>query len=253
MKKYVIISKNKIPTTRDNYLGIELEFISKLNQDEMINLFIENDLEEYVQLVDDCSIDVEGNYHYSHELRVLVKENQMAKVVKKICKLLANNSTVNSSCGLHVHLDMRNKDAKQAYANLFALQPVLFAMCPVSRIESSYCNFTHDYQAWNGRYSGDRFVGVNRESYNRHKTFEIRIHSGTLNATKIINWVNVLLKVTKTKAFDNLDHNVALIKDLKVAKKIFNLKGKLYNYMKRRINRFSEGHSNNDRPTTKAA
>lgn len=42
------------------------------------------------------------------------------------------------------------------------------------------------------RLFGSRYMKVNLEAYSRHRTVEFRQHSGTINFTKIENWVRFL-------------------------------------------------------------
>ena len=40
----------------------------------------------------------------------------------------------------------------------------------------------------------DRYCGVNLHAYSDHNTIEIRIHSATLDADKVINWVKAHIR-----------------------------------------------------------
>src|ERR1019366_2621851 len=55
-----------------------------------------------------------------HEISIVAQKSQIAGIVTKVCEvLLKHGSTVNDTCGLHVHLDMRGtRDVKQSFANL---------------------------------------------------------------------------------------------------------------------------------------
>lgn len=43
----------------------------------------------------------------------------------------------------------------------------------------------------NGFRNGSRYAFVNCHSYRKHKTLEIRGHSGTIDADKILNWIGI--------------------------------------------------------------
>jgi hypothetical protein len=97
---------------------------------------------------------------------------------------------------MHVHLDMRTRVKETVFANLVCAQPILYAMNPPSRQESvngrMYCAFTKTRKF---NQNMDRYRGINAAAYSRHKTIEVRIHAGTILKEKIINWINILLKV----------------------------------------------------------
>ena len=91
---------------------------------------------------------------------------------------------VNRTCGLHVHIDCRdisNTAAGTRAKRLREALPWLKRMVPSSRASNTYCN----------RDSG-RYQPINTESLHRHSTVEVRLHSGTLDADKIRNWIEVV-------------------------------------------------------------
>ncbi len=104
-----------------------------------------------------------------------------------ICQRLRDvGAEVNQTCGLHVHLDCRDVSSTSAMATravrLRKAVPWLWNMLPVSRRRSRYC----------GDQNGGRFQAINTESYSRHNTVEVRMHSGTLNADKIRSWIELV-------------------------------------------------------------
>jgi hypothetical protein len=137
----------------------------------------------------------------------------------------------NRSAGLHVHLDgkglmpkTRTKHEPRALAQAFmfyvCFEDVLMSLLPASRRSNRYClNLRGDYHAteirsarnlealekvWyrvkkredlkeakEGKYHHTRYFGLNLHSLLKDGHVEIRFHSATLNAAKILEWTNL--------------------------------------------------------------
>lgn len=191
------IFSEKAPRTDDNHVGVELEFMSKLDRNKLGALLTSANLYSFCTLKDDGSIRAESKYPFSHELCVVAKETEILDVIKRVCVTLAKaGCKVNKTCGMHVHLDMRNRDKTIAFANLVAAQNFLYLMNPASRTDvvngMRYCAPTRT-RTFSDRM--DRYSGINGAAYARHKTIEVRIHAGTVDVTKISNWISILLKI----------------------------------------------------------
>ena len=143
---------------------------------------------------------------------VLENNEDGLKILKEACKALNwENSKVNKSCGLHVHIGASNLTDEQ-YANVFAnyamLEDVIDTFMAESRRNSRWCATLRgrglenaytkeDVQRcfigrvatrtdWRGN---GRYYKVNCMSWFGHQTIEFRQHGGTTNYTKISNWV----------------------------------------------------------------
>lgn len=240
-RKFQKTVEDKRPRSHVKHVGVEIEFVSKLGGAELTELLVKHDLQDYVTLKDDGSLDTHGKFRNTHELCVLASERKIEKVIREVCALLKGNSSVNKTCGLHVHLDMRHRNLEKAYANLWAAQPFLYAMCPKTRIKNSYCKPVSDYQTGKIDCHGDRYVGINRSAYHRHKTVEVRIHSSTLDAVKIVSWVKLLVKIADSKKVDAV--NPQLWKDMPTVKKNIRLVTDLKKYVDERLEKFKGEHS----------
>jgi hypothetical protein len=200
-----IVFEEKKPQTKDNYLGVEIEFLCDLNQEDLSFKLYEAGLGKNVCLKGDGSIkqDSESTGMYTHEVCLLAKEKEMAAVVESVSKiLLSANAKVNKTCGLHVHLDMRSRDHVVAFHNLVSAQNVLFAMNPFSRQSGTYCKRqeTKVFKEAAGNGTRDmRYFGINATAHAKHNTIEVRIHSGTVQADKINKWIDLLLAITNKK------------------------------------------------------
>lgn len=194
-----IVFSEKNPTTSDNYIGIEIEFICDLNKEDLAFALYEAGIHKSVCLKTDGSIKGYVRDQHPHELCILAKEKDVYSLIEKVCEVLADtNAQVNKTCGLHVHLDMRNRNSEMAFNNLVCSQNILYAMNPFSRQSGTYCRRV-DTKDFDLAKKGTKYFGINAESFNRHKTIEIRIHSGTIQSRKISNWVKLLLQIVNRK------------------------------------------------------
>lgn len=138
------------------------------------------------------------------EFNVISNVNDMANL-EKLCALLDDlGAAVNKTCGLHVHLDFRDVKGVSSRAKrvkrLVNMLPLLAAMLPKSRRANSFCQ----YGASEGR-SGRYFMVNDRDAYRRHKTVEIRMHSGTIDYTKISNWCRLLYSISRAQGLTEID------------------------------------------------
>lgn len=111
----------------------------------------------------------------------------------------AQDFEVNASCGFHLHVGISDLDDEQrrnvcaAYA---LTQSLWFSFVPEKRRTNSYCR----QLAWSANQALDcadfdswaenqcRYQWLNVSAYAKHGTFEVRLHSATLEADKVCNW-----------------------------------------------------------------
>lgn len=225
------IQRDKRPESKVNHIGVEIECISKSSRFTMEQYFLVNNLDKFVTVKDDCSIRTNATYHNRYEIAVIAPQSKFSFILKKVCAILKETQcTVNRSCGLHIHVDMRNREYERTYLNLVHMQPLLYSIQPESRRRSGFCDasYTTDVD-----FSGDR-DGINALAMQRHKTIEIRIHSGTINYKKIVNWINLLLLIVQTrKTITEPQFNFnTIVKEFKLTKS-------LANYIKLRLKKFN--------------
>lgn len=187
------VYKEKKPSKDHRYIGIELEFFCNKVKEDLGKMLFDAKLHKYVHLKSDGSIQISKSGYHAHELAILVKESEHESVVKKIIDVLSKtDATVNKSCGMHVHIDMRDRNRDLVFSNLVSAQPILYAMNPKSRLENNYCKKTKT-KVFDS--SMDRYHGINPNAYSKYGTIEVRIHSGTVDAEKINNWVKLLVTI----------------------------------------------------------
>jgi hypothetical protein len=133
------------------------------------------------------------------EARIITNINDLSNL-EAFCKVLSEvGAEVNASCGLHVHLDMRDYERRPAAVANKLLQalPILKAMVPKSRIGNQYCQVDLG-SGGNDSGRSQRYACINDvQAFSDHKTIEVRLHSGTINYTKISNWIRILYSVAR--------------------------------------------------------
>lgn len=131
------------------------------------------------------------------ELTILFNSAYGFGPLERLCSALKKAGCyVNKTCGLHVHLDARNKTLKKVTAcaqSLGNALPVIKWLVPETRHDNTYCKLGVSPAR------GDRYFAINLTAFRKYKTVEIRLHSGSINAEKITNWVKVLQSVANAK------------------------------------------------------
>lgn len=210
-----IIDEHKKPTTKeDNYVGIELECFGPLSIKEMKELFIKAGLKKIVNVGTDGSIRPDDGGH-AMEIRVCVAEKDLATILPKVFDVIENaDMSANSSCGTHVHLDMRNRNPELAYSNLFRVQKLMLASQPKGRRGNQYCkNNTKSDLKLSDFQSTERYSVINTTSFSKHSTLEIRLHAGTVKYEDMKSWVEFLVTICDLKS--KLAKEVETVEQLK--------------------------------------
>lgn len=148
-----------------------------------------------------------------------------------------HNWGVGRSCGTHLHLDLRDDTDDQRYAIAYAYcvtETIFYDFVAANRRTNSYCapiswrvsDLTH--YAKDGHYdhfadSRPRYNWLNLWAFDTHQTIEIRSLEGTLDPTRLKNWVKLhtrfadwasklgLAGVTKALAETNYQQKKALL------------------------------------------
>lgn len=119
--------------------------------------------------------------------------------LRTICEAIrAAGGSVNASCGLHVHIDAHGFTRQQWQNighNYWMLRDIINASLAPSRRANHFCRVVDipDSPAMSREalrlWSRGRYCAVNYEAWARHKTIEFRQHQGSLNFSKIHDWV----------------------------------------------------------------
>jgi hypothetical protein len=145
--------------------------------------------------------------HAAVEVRICRVEGEpIRRAVSLVCAALrVCRAVVNTSCGLHVHIDARpeaGRSGGDVWSRLMLSQRLLMAMQPATRRENKFCKRARgkDWEYASGRRRGgraQRYRAINALSYGEHKTIEVRCHTGTIRAHKINAWVELLVQIAR--------------------------------------------------------
>ncbi|MDJ1174881.1 amidoligase family protein [Roseofilum capinflatum] len=128
--------------------------------------------------------------------------------LKTVLRVLREcGAKVSANCGTHVHFDARSlqfRDIRLACERWVMCEDLFDCFQPRSRRANNnqFCQGHRDTIDDVRRAAslpsltyavnrGTRYRKLNLEAYARHKTIEIRHHAGTLNYTKISNWIKL--------------------------------------------------------------
>lgn len=238
----VVIKETKKPTTADNYVGIEIEMLSSKGIEAMNNEFIAAKLHRYVNIGTDASLRSDDCTYHPMELRVCLPENLLETHLKRICDVLRKNDCyANRTCGMHVHVDMRQRNPELCYKNFFKVQNIMLNSQPISRRNNKYCvpNTKAELKLDQFDHGGDtesRRSAINTQSYNKNgmKTIEIRIHEGATKFKDIYNWVKFLTATASLK-----EELPSVAKDIKDLRKFKYLDESVVKHLDERIEEYS--------------
>lgn len=149
--------------------------------------------------------------------------------IEKVCKVLKEKgATVNHSCGLHIHVDVRRPqemdlDALKRLALLYAQnEAIIDSVMPQSRRESknAYCKSirrrmraieeAQSISMLSDAVSKKKYVKLNYKTIWRQGTVEFRHHSATVEAYKIIKWASACLRMVKVAADGDVAESITV-------------------------------------------
>ncbi len=185
------LTKAKYPVDDNEYIGIEIEcIIPRSVKFDTLMPFA-----KYIDIAHDGSIsDYDSEKERDAEIRVCLKREEVTTVIPPLMKALrAIGARVNKTCGLHVHLDQRNhaNDVGLRYQKLVRSLHLLYMVVPKSRRDNGYC-LKNETVSFHDAINGTRYRAINASAYRHHKTLEVRLFGATLEAGKIINWIETL-------------------------------------------------------------
>ena len=213
----------------DRRFGVEIEFLSTITVDAaLMSLRAAGIRVEYMgythQTTPQWKIVTDGSCGYELVSPVLEGEAGLEEVRIAAAALEAAGAKVDRTCGFHVHFDASTMKLK-AVKNLFKLwlkfEDVLDTFQPQSRRGSTntYCqsnlnnpcrDAAEHREACDAMFNAIdackdmdqvrdlypcRYRKLNIHSFFRHRTLEVRHHSGTTDPEKITNWVRLMARL----------------------------------------------------------
>lgn len=133
----------------------------------------------------------------SAEYKVTFRRKRPMRLKAVLDQLLKCNAEVNITCGTHIHLDQRGvpqQVASERARRLIMLLPALKEIvAPSRRDNEEYCRENRPIKLGvKHRHQTDRYLAINfTDAYLNHSTIENRLHGGTLDFWKILNWIDL--------------------------------------------------------------
>ena len=217
------MSKTIQKFNEERTFGVEIEFqgnreeVARLMNAKGVRAYVEgynHSTKSYWKLITDSSCGYEL-------VSPPLKGREGLEQLKKACEALKEaRASVDRRCGLHVHHDINDYNAKQI-ANIFAiyikLEKTIDTFVPNSRRanNNTYCKslfqgttqqaILDKLKAVNSiedirRIWYTRYVKVNFQSYVKYGTIEFRQHSGTIEFDKMYNWILLTQQIVNMAA-----------------------------------------------------
>jgi hypothetical protein len=138
---------------------------------------------------------------------ILQGEDGFAQIKKVMKAIKEAGGSVSTSCGLHVHLGVRDLTKEQRaelVGRWYANETMIKHFVSRSRWSNSYCRSvaSQEVAKWQrlileGRdpekHEVNRTSSLNITPFKKAGTYEVRLHQGTLNSKKITAWVKFLI------------------------------------------------------------
>lgn len=204
--------------------GVEIEFYgaadSILNQNfRAVGLDIRNEFYNHAtrphwKFVSDSSI---NGSNAKEMVSPILQGTEGLIDFRKACKALRlSNAQVNTSCGVHVHLDVNDysiENFRTLLKNQYLLENQIDKMMPKSRRANAnrFCqgfrsenqnNFFRKVDNCNtvnalANIFITRYFKLNLQSFQRHGTVEFRQHGASTNYLKIKNWILICARLVE--------------------------------------------------------
>ncbi len=214
--------------------GIELEFTSNYSRDLIAQAIANNGVTAVAENYNHRTrgywkVITDSSCGYEIVSPVLYGEDGIEQI-RKVCDALDGIANVDRNCGFHIHIDANGlnlrqiKDVVKSYKEY---EDIFDLVLPRSRRANNnqYCKSLEDVtlseidtannirELVAGAFGNDRYYKLNIASYLRHGTIEIRQHSGTVDADKVINWVYLIQNFVARSINNEIKANTQNIRD----------------------------------------
>lgn len=208
--------------------------------------------------------------HYPLELvSPPLTEEDGYRQIEIVCRVLNEcGAKVNKCCGLHIHVGYHKPACNRVGAvrqllNFYGLNENYFDLIqPQSRRNNRFCqsivrnsdylqyDFERNYTSkqktissiFQNYFNGNRYMKINLGAYVKYGTIEFRQHSGTVESSKIINWIKICRALCEKS---RREINRKNLKKAESFEEFFNeikpyADDSAINYLKERYNKFTE-------------
>tara|TARA_R110002153_G_scaffold115411_1_gene258585 strand:+ start:5023 stop:6033 length:1011 start_codon:yes stop_codon:yes gene_type:complete len=204
--------------SNDRAFGIEIEFVgvsrheaANAIRDKGVVCHVEHynhETRDYWKVVTDASLREEDGWA-GEVVSPILQGVEGIQQLKKVCEGLQEcGARINVSCGVHVHLDVRDLSTEQVasiFSRYTAYQSQIDSIMPRSRRESRWCrsqtsSMVEQVKTCSSKVdlaqSFGRYYKVNMTNVSGRGAIEFRQHSGTIEFQKIYNWLKFLQQFT---------------------------------------------------------
>lgn len=240
-------------------IGIELE-VEGLNEIKNGSLTIPTEITKSWNLKQDGSLTESGGIEFT---TCRLSGNAIKEEVERLTTWLneKTNATISKNCGYHLHInckDITDTQVRQVFLVYNQIMPYLRLMVSPSRRNNEYCSQIYFEDAIlddtnvkrysDSKFTTDRYRDLNLCSLQKYGTIEIRLHQGTINAEKILNWVKINLEIYNYATKIDIKRAINFKGSIKSLLNILRHDVKLQNYYKKRVIEFE---MNNEHPLLK--
>lgn len=178
------------PSTRR--VGVELEMLvpDDMDSDEVPT--------RWGSTKEDGSLDPSWGEYGVEFASIPVSGSAISTMITAACSAFSS-ARVDESCGMHVHVDVRDltNDQRTNIIKWFQhTEKQWFGIVNPNREDNSYCKPISDVAI--NRMDHDRYRALNTDAYGKHGTFEFRLHHGTINKQEIEQFVATAVNFIET-------------------------------------------------------
>lgn len=221
-------------------IEFELLFKGENSRDEFVAAVRAKGYSKAVTIKEDHSIKPDdGDGSANPQEVVLMYKTGNEQIVRDVCAMLKGRAYINNSCGTHVHFDMRHvgpNEVKQYGQRVARAVPALKTILPKPRRNNKFCVSNINNMESRGD-PHERYSFVNLQSYPKYKTLEIRGHSATLKADKILTWIKICEKIMNTRVRSKTEEITSPAELIK----LFKFDDETIKYIKDRYTKFNNG------------
>jgi len=151
----------------------------------------------------------------------------LAQVRKVLRALVAAGGRVNSTCGLHVHVDCNDlsvPDLANVVNRYATFENTINSFMPASRRNGQWARSVQraglartvsGYQSVSALKAAcgywERYYAVNVASFARYGTLEFRQHSGTVNGSKVAHWIAFCVGFVEASRVANMPATIPVV------------------------------------------